>query len=136
MTFIDYGPGVRLRLVRSSTCSLPVPCIYSSSNGCITIERFSFDSNSRVYGYYEYLYKSCFKDDKQLTMMTSTSPEQERPTFVKNMKKTIKYVLSYHQLISEWFQNNDKIMYKKESSLLSPPKWTTASPVIEDIDIG
>lgn len=132
MNFIDYGPAFRLRTVYLSVdhdhCAW---CIYSSLKGTITISKFTIDRNL-IDRYYGRLYRNYFHNDKQLLSMTSTSPEQERPSYIINMKKTILYILKYSKEIPEWFdQQTHSIVYYRLNN-----KWITDNTkIVEDIEI-
>ncbi|CAF0936101.1 unnamed protein product [Didymodactylos carnosus] len=127
MTFIDNGPGSCLRSLRGSEYSLPLLCVYSSLNGYIFIDKFSV--NSTHYQQYRYLYDYYYSNDKSLLKVTSTSPEQERPSYLKMMRNKIVYILKYYQQIDKWFDNEtSSIIYKKDPST---HQWITNSPVVE-----
>jgi hypothetical protein len=131
MNFIDYGPAFRLRTVYQSTNSHCSWCIYTSLKGNITIKKFQIDKNI-IENYYGHLYKYYFHNDQQLLKMTSTSPEQERNSYIINMKKTILYVIKYYKEIPEWFdrQTNFIIYYRVND------KWITDNTkIVEDIEI-
>jgi len=86
MNFIDFGPAFRLRTIYQSTDHHCAWCIYTSSKGIIEIKKFQIDKNL-IKAYYRQLYKYYFHNDQQLLAMTSTSPEQERISYVTNVKK-------------------------------------------------
>ncbi len=85
MSFIDNGSASRLRAIYLSLDDHCAWCVYSSLKGCIIIKEFYVDKNV-VESYYGRLYKYYFHNDQQLLKMTSTSPAQERATFVINTK--------------------------------------------------
>ncbi|CAF1064405.1 unnamed protein product [Rotaria sp. Silwood1] len=131
MVFIDNGPGFRLRTVYQTADSHPAWCIYSSLEGKLTIKKFDIDRNS-VVPYYKHLYKYFFHNNQQLLAMTSTSPEQERDTFIKNMKKTILYIITYYKDIPKWFdEQTHSIIYYHSND-----EWITDNKkIIDDIEI-
>lgn len=131
MSFIDNGPAFRLRSVYQSMTHGPAYCIYSSIQGTITIKCFDVDKSS-IERYYLPLYKHYFYDDTMLLSATSTSPAQERPSFIINMKKTVMYILKYAKEIPKWFDKNTKsIIYNWLDN-----KWTTENKeIIDDIPI-
>jgi hypothetical protein len=131
MKFIDYGPAIRLRMVYLSTNSNCAFCIYSSRKGIITIKKFRIDKYA-IDNYYRRLHKYYFHDNQRLLDMTSTSPAQERETYIINMKKNILYILTYHEQLPEWFdkQTNEIIYYR------SNDKWITDNKmIVDDVEI-
>jgi hypothetical protein len=131
MNFIDFGPGFRLRTVYQSIHSHCAWCVYSSLNRIITIKQFPIDRNI-IERYYKRLYKYYFHDDQQLLKMTSTSPEQERPSYLLNMKKVILYILKYSNELPQWFdKQTHSIVYYRFND-----KWKTDNTnIVEDIEI-
>jgi hypothetical protein len=131
MSFIDYGPAFHLRAIQQSTGDSCAYCIYSSLQGQIRLERFDIDH--QLVDFYRRLQKSYFQDDQRLLALTSTSPEQERSTYLSNMKKTIVYILKYYQQIPIWFNNrNHAIVYDRVDD-----QWiTNDSHVIDNIEIN
>lgn len=131
MNFIDYGPGFLLRSLYQSVDTHCAWCIYTSLKGIIKIKKFEIEKNL-VERYFGRLYKYYFHDDQQLLLMTSTSPEQERKSYVTNMKKNILFILKYYKEIPEWFdKQTDSIIYYRSNN-----KWITDSTkVIENIEI-
>jgi len=131
MNFIDYGPAFRLRTVYQSTDHHCAWCIYTSLKGIITIKKFHIDKNL-IERYYLPLYKYYFYNDQQLLKMTSTSPEQERVSYIINMKKTILYILKYYKELSEWFdKQTQSIIYYRLND-----KWITDNTkLVEDTEI-
>ncbi|CAF3984427.1 unnamed protein product [Adineta steineri] len=131
MNFIDYGPAFRLRSVYLSVDNHIAWCIYSSLKGTVTLKEFFIDRNL-IRRYYQPLYMYYFSDDQKLLSMTSTSPEQERSSYLLHMKKTIVYILKYSKEISEWFdKQTHSIVYYRLND-----KWITDNKnIIEDIEI-
>ena len=132
MSFIDHGPGIRLRMICHSITQHPCHCLYSSSQGDIHLPRFHIEGNL-VDRYFRPLHRYYFNKDKELLRLTSTSPEQERATYLNNMKKTILFVLTYHQQLPQWFDSstNSIVFYRFDQ------QWKTNNPhVIEDIQFG
>ena len=131
MSFIDNGPAFRLRALYLSLDDHCAWCVYSSLKGCITIKQFYVDKNL-IESYYRRLYKYYFHDDQQLLKMTSTSPAQERASYVINMKKNILYILKYYKELSEWFdKQTHSIVYYRLND-----KWITDNAkIVEDVDI-
>ncbi|CAF1046940.1 unnamed protein product [Rotaria sordida] len=131
MDFIDNGPAFRLRTVYQSANSHIASCIYSSLKGTITIEKFDIDKQF-IKHYYKPLYEQYFHNDQQLLKMTSTSPEQERKSYLINMKKTILYILKYYKDISKWFdEQTHSIIYYRLND-----RWITDNKkIIDDIEI-
>ena len=131
MNFIDYGPAFRLRTVYQSIDSHCSWCIYTSLKGNIIIKKFQINKNL-IENYYGRLYKYYFHNDQQLLTMTSTSPEQERNSYIINMKKTILYIIKYYKEIPEWFdkQTHSIIYYRLNN------KWITDNTkIVEDVEI-
>ena len=129
--FIDYGPAFRLRSVYLSTHTHCAWCIYSSLKGIISLKIFQIDKDI-IDRYYGRLYKYYFHNDQQLLLMTSTSPKQERLSYIINMKKNILYLLKYYKEITDWFdkQTQSIIYYRLDN------KWKTDNTkIVEDIEI-
>jgi hypothetical protein len=131
MNFIDTGPAFNLRTAYLSLHHHCAWCVYSSLKRQITIQQFHIDKNA-VESYYKRLYKYYFHDDQQLLKMTSTSPEQERASYVTNTKKNILYILKYYKEIPEWFdRQTHSIVYYRLND-----KWITDNTkIVEDIEI-
>jgi len=131
MNFIDFGPAFRLRTTYQSVDDHCAWCVYTSLKGLIIIKKFSIDRNI-IENYYKRLYKYYFHNDQQLLTMTSTSPEQERPSYILNMKKTTLYILKYSNELSEWFdKQTHSIVYYRLND-----KWITDNTkIVEDIEI-
>ena len=131
MSFVDYGPAFRLRMVHQSTGHHPACCLYSSSHGTVQIKRFQIDRDT-IERYYRRLHKYYFRDDQRLLAMTSTSPKQERSTYVENMKKTILYILKYHEQLPEWFDPDTRsLVYRRANG-----RWITDNDrVVDDVHI-
>ncbi|UJR22063.1 hypothetical protein I4U23_025131 [Adineta vaga] len=131
MNFIDFGPAFRLRSVYLSVHTHCAWCIYSSLQGIVTIKEFSIDKNI-VKRYYEPLYLYYFYNDQKLLSMTSTSPEQERSSYLTHIKKNILFILKYFKELSEWFdKQTHSIVYYRLNE-----KWITNNTnVIEDVEI-
>jgi len=131
MNFIDYGPAYRLRTVYQSTDNHCAWCIYTSLKGRIIIKKFQIDPYV-IEHYYRRLYKYYFHNAQQLLLMTSTSPEQERISYIINMKKTILFILKYYKELPEWFdKQTHSIIYYRFND-----KWITDNTkIIEDIEI-
>lgn len=131
MNFIDFGPVFRLRSVYLAVSSDSAWCIYTSSKGSIAIEQFSINSNI-VERYYKRLYKYYFHNDELLLKNTSTSPAQERPSYLSHMKKTILYILKYAEHIPQWFDpQTHSIVYYRSNN-----QWITDNrKIIEEIEL-
>jgi len=131
MNFIDYGPAFRLRSMYLSVNNHCAWCIYSSLKGRITIKKFTIDKNV-IDSYYGRLYKYYFHNNQQLLKVTSTSPAQERPSYIIQMKKTILYILKYSKELPEWFDNQThSIVYYWLNN-----KWITDNTkIVEDVEI-
>ena len=132
MNFIDFGPAFRLRSIYLSVHSYPAWCIYTSSKGSITIKQFSIDRDI-VERHYKPLKKYYFHNDEQLLHFTSTSPLQERPSYVPHMKKTILYILKYAHELSQWFdpQTQSIVYYRSNDG-----QWETDNRrIVEDVEI-
>jgi hypothetical protein len=131
MNFIDFGPAFRLRTVYQSTDHHCAWCVYTSSKGTVTLKKFHIEKDL-IERYYGRLYKYYFHNDQQLLTMTSTSPDQERSSYVINMKKMILYILKYYKELPEWFdkQTHSIIYYRIDQ------KWTTDNQkIVEDVEI-
>ena len=131
MNFIDFGPGILLRMVYQSLDSHCAWCLYTSSKGTITIKQFPIDRDI-IERYYNRLHKYYFHDDQQLLKMTSTSPAQERPSYLINMKKLILFILKYWRELPGWFdEQTHSIVYYRSNK-----KWITDNQkIVEDIEI-
>ncbi len=131
MNFIDNGPAFRLRAIYLSLDDHCAWCVYSSLKGRIIIKEFYVDKNL-IESYYGRLYKYYFHNDQQLLKMTSTSPAQERASYVIHMKKNILYILKYYKELSEWFdKQTHSIVYYRSND-----KWITDNTkIVEDVDI-
>ena len=131
MRFKEFGPAFRLRSVYHSVHSHSSYCLYSSIRARIVLKRFQIERNL-VEQYFRRLHKYCFHDEPRLLTLTSTSPVQERPTYVGGMKKTILYVLKYHSQLPQWFdQRTQEIVFE-----YSEQKWRASNPhVVEEIEL-
>ena len=107
MNFVSFGPAFRLRMVYHSVSSHPCLCIYSSFKGEISVPKFQIERNI-VERYYRPLYSNYFHKDDELLRLTSTSPKQERPSYLFNMKKTIVFILTFSTKISEFFDEKNE----------------------------
>ena len=131
MNFSDFGPAFRLRSVYLSVANHSAYCIYSSRIGTIMISQFSVDRNL-VKQYYRLLYLYYFHNDQKLLSMTSTSPKQERPSYLNQMKKTILYILKYSKVLPDWFdKQTHSIVYYRSNG-----HWVTDNKnVVDDVEI-
>lgn len=130
MSFVSHGPALRLRMIYHSTQTHPCYCLYSSARGEIHLRKFRIDRHL-IDRYYRPLYQYYFTRDQELLRLTSTSPEQERPSYLINMKKQIIFLLQYHQQIPEWFDSKTNLIVFRWID----QQWKTENPqLIEDID--
>lgn len=131
MNFINFGPAFRLRSVYLSVSSDSAGCIYTSSKGSIAIKQFSINRYV-IDRYYQRLYKNYFHDDELFLKNTSTSPIQERPSYLPHMRKTVLYILKYAEQIPQWFDpQTHSIVYYRSNN-----QWMTDNrQIIEDIEL-
>lgn len=132
MNFINFGPAFRLRSVYLSVHHYHAWCIYSSSIGSITLKQFSIDRNI-IERHYKPLYQYYFHDNEKLLNFTSTSPRQERPSYLLHMRKTILFILKYANEFAQWFdpQTHSIVYYRSNDG-----QWKTDNEkIVEDIEI-
>ena len=131
MDFVNYGPAFLLRNAYLSATNDYAWCIYSSLKPTVKIKKFQMNRNLIEY-YFRPLYTYYFHDDQKLLDKTSTSPKQERPSYLINMKKIVLYILKYYEVFSEWFdQRTELIVFYWSNN-----KWTTDNTkIVDDIEM-